>query len=86
MISHFPFSYSIPKSYFNEPENEQLVFQFSFNDTDTSKTDWINMSSNSTDLTFSGTPNNTQFGNFTLTIDVDDGNNQPASVTTDFVI
>ena len=86
VISHFPFSYSIPKSYFNEPENEQLVFQFSFNDTDTSKTDWINMSSNSTDLTFSGTPNNTQFGNFTLTIDVDDGNNQPASVTTDFVI
>ena len=85
IIAHFPLSYSIPKSYFSEPESETIIYSFSTNETNV-RYDWLSMRDNSTHLIFSGTPNNTQFGIFKVTISLDDGHDDVSNTTTEFNI
>ena len=70
IIAHFPLNHIISKSNFNEPESEAISYSFVTNET--SKDSWISMSTNDTHLTFSGTPSNTQLGNYTVTLTLTD--------------
>ena len=83
LISHFPLSHSIPKSYFSEPEGETIIYSFTTNET-SAKSTWLILSENSTHLLFSGTPNNTQFGNFKVILSLDDGHTDVTDTTTEF--
>ena len=80
IVSHFPLNHVIPKSNFNEPESETISFSFTTNET--SKDSWISMSTNDTHLTFSGTPSNTQFGNYTVTLTITDSHPGNSKTTT----
>lgn len=85
VIAHYPFSYVISKSSFHEPENEAISYSYTTNDTD-ARSSWLSMTENSTDLLFEGTPNNTQFGNFNITLTLVDGHPDVAETNTYFTI
>ena len=85
IIAHFPLSYSIPKSYFSEPESETITYSFTTNET-SARSDWLSMTENTTHIIFSGTPNNTQFGIFNVTLLLDDGHNDVNDTETYFTI
>ncbi|CAI2376366.1 unnamed protein product [Moneuplotes crassus] len=71
IISHYALDYSVAKSSYSDNEGESLSFSHSVND---AKGAWISLSENTTHLLFSGTPDNTQFGNYTLSIIIKDSN------------
>ena len=72
MIAHYAFSYEVAKSSFSEPESETMTYSFATNDT-AARSSWISLTENTTHIIFTGTPSNTQFGNFNVSIIVDDG-------------
>jgi len=84
IIAHFPLSHTIPKSSFSEPDGETIIYNFATNET--SKDAWLSMSETATDLVFTGTPTNTQHGNYTVTITLTDGHSDTGSTTTTFDI
>ncbi|CAI2381883.1 unnamed protein product [Moneuplotes crassus] len=71
IIAHYALDYSVPKSSYSDDEGETLSYSHSVNDV---KGAWISLSENTTHLLFSGTPDNSQFGNYTLTIIIRDTN------------
>lgn len=81
IIAHYLFDYSIPMSYYSDVENEALTATFNVAD---SKGSWVSMAQNSTHFIFSGTPDNSQFGNYTLDITIEDPH-PTVSGTTDSV-
>ena len=85
IIAHYPLNHEIAKSLFTEPEGETMLFTFASNET-SDMSNWISISDNSTHVIFTGTPNNTQFGNQTITLTIDDGHDDVADTTTTFEI
>jgi hypothetical protein len=85
IIAHYPLDYSIPKSYFSEPEGETILYSFS-SAAATAMSDWIVMTENATHAIFSGTPNNTQFGNQIISLILDDGHDDVVDTMPTFVI
>ena len=85
IIAHYQLSYSIPLSYFSEPESETISYSFTTNETST-MSDWISMTQNSTHLIFSGTPTNLQTANFNVTLQLSDGHPGVTTTATNFII
>ena len=79
------FSYGIEKALLNEPNNETWTLHYLIDGPD-GKLGWFGFSQNSTHMIFSGTPNNTEYANFTVTLTLDDGNSQVANDTATFQI
>ena len=84
VIAHYLFTYTISKSTFQEPESETIAYTYVTNQT--SIDSWLTMTINSTHLIFSGTPVNTQYGNYLITLTLDDGHPEVPKTTTTFVI
>ena len=83
--AHSLFSYSVEKALMNEPNNE--TWTLSYNLTGPSdKLGWFGSSDNATHITYYGTPNNTEYANFTVTLTLDDGNSDVANDTATFNI
>jgi hypothetical protein len=70
IIAHYALDYSVPKSYFGEPESENFTFSFKVNDT--SLGSWVTMTENVTHIHFQGTPMNFQHGTIILSIVIKD--------------
>ena len=85
IIAHYQLSYSIPLSYFSEPESETINYSFTTNETST-MSDWILITQNSTHLIFSGTPTNLQAANFNVALKLSDGHPGVTTTTTNFII
>ena len=83
--AHTLFSYGIEKALLNEPNNETWTLHYLIDGPD-GKLGWFGFSQNSTHMIFSGTPNNTEYANFTVTLTLDDGNSQVANDTATFQI
>ena len=79
------FSYGIEKALLNEPNNETWTLHYLINGP-AGNLSWFGLSQNSTHMIFSGTPNNTEYANFTVTLTLDDGNSQVANDTATFQI
>ena len=85
IIAHFQLLYSIPKSNFSEPENEIITYTFVTNDT--TRDSWLSMTTNTTDVTFSGTPVNSQNGSYIITLNLSDGHSPTVpNTTTTFIV
>ena len=70
IVAHESLSYKVQKSNYNDPEDQAITYGFSVNDTTMGS--WLSMTEETTYLHFTGTPDNTQFGNFTLSILIND--------------
>ena len=81
IIAHYPFSYSVPLTYFRDPENETLSFSLTTNQ-GSPKDSWILITTNSTSLIFSGTPTNLQYASFSVTLVVTDGHSNTSTYFT----
>jgi hypothetical protein len=69
IVAHYALDYSVPMSYYSDPEGDDLNFSFRVNDTLGS---WIAMTENTTHINFAGTPMNFQVGLITLSIVIKD--------------
>ncbi|CAI2385481.1 unnamed protein product [Moneuplotes crassus] len=72
IVAHYSLNYSVFKSSYNDPEGQGIIYSFIVNDT--TKGAWLSMSENATHLHFTGTPDNSQFGNIIMTIKAEDIN------------
>lgn len=83
IVAHYPLNYNVPKSNFAEPEGETILYSF----TSSVPTPWLSLDiTDPNNLKFSGVPNNTQVGNVTITLILDDGHNDVANTTTTFKV
>jgi hypothetical protein len=80
--AYFAFAHAVAKSNYNEPEGEAMDFSFTVSDAGIGS--WVTMAENTTHLNFGGTPNNTEVGNFTVTIEINDIYPAVAGATDDF--
>lgn len=84
ITAHYPYLLSITKAdHFSEPNGETIIYSYTTNQTDDS---WLTMTENGSILKFTGTPINSQAGNYTVTLMLDDGNVEVANTTTTFEI
>ena len=79
------FSYGVEKALLNDPENEAWTLYYSIAGP-SGKLGWFGSTQNSTHIIYSGTPNNTEYANFTVTLTLDDGNIDVANDTATFDI
>ena len=85
IFAHYQLLYSIPKSNFSEPENEIITYTYTTNDT--TRDSWLSMTTNATDVTFSGTPVNSQNGSYIITLNLSDGHSPTVpNTTTTFIV
>ena len=84
--AHSLFSYSVEKSLMNEPDNEEWTLSYGIVGPSGVDASWLGSSENSTRITYFGTPSNSQVGNYTVTLTLDDGNNDVANDTAAFQI
>ena len=78
------FSYGVEKALLTEPENEAWTLHYFI--IGPTGIGWFGSSQNSTHIIYSGTPNNTEYANFTVTLTLDDGNSDVANDTATFNI
>ena len=83
--AHSLFSYGVEKALLTEPENEAWTLHYSIAGP-SGKIGWFGSTQNSTHIIYSGTPNNTEYDNFTVTLTLDDGNSDVANDTATFKI
>ena len=83
--AHYAYSYSLPKSNFADPDGDSITFYPSTNES-SPFIDWMTISQNTTHINFDGTPTNSQYGNQTISILLDDGNTDIANTTATFVL
>jgi hypothetical protein len=69
---------------FNELEGEPINYSFTTNET--SMDSWLSMSENSTHIIFSGTPTNSQRGNYTVNLILKDNHTETGETSTTFKI
>jgi hypothetical protein len=85
IIAHYALDYSVPKSYYTDPEGEDINFSFRVNDT-TSVGSWVTMSQNATYIRFQGTPLNYQKGQLILSIVVKDNHTDTGETLDDVLL
>ena len=78
------FIYGVEKALLTEAENE--VWTLHYNIAGSAGTDWFGSSENSTHIVYSGTPNNTEYANFTVILTLGGGNSYVAKDTASFKI
>ena len=84
--AHSLFSYSVEKSLMNEPDNEEWTLSYGIVGPSGVDASWFGSSENSTHITYFGTPSNSRVGNYTVTLTLDDGNDDVANDTATFQI
>jgi hypothetical protein len=84
IVAHYFFFHTIPKSYFSEPDGEPIYYSFVTNET--SIDSWLSMSENSTHVIFSGTPDNTQKGNYTVSLQLKDNLAATTHTNANFIV
>lgn len=85
VASHTLLNYSIPLTYFSDPDSEPILFSYTTNDT-SGNDSWLSMSSDAVNLTFTGMPLNINNGTYKITLTLSDGHPDTADVTTQFNI
>ena len=84
--AHTLFSFSVEKALMNDPENESWELYDNITGPSGVNTNWLSSGQNSALKTYFGTPNNSEVGNFTLTLTLDDQNADVANDTASFQI